>query len=62
MSYLSPVRKPPQALISYSEGSTYISSQRAEQGTHIHTNMHTHTETKHYDAIFGARKGNSPYL
>lgn len=29
---------------------------------HTQTRTRFHTETEHYDAIFGARKGKSPYL
>lgn len=58
MSYLSPVREPPQALRSLQRRITLYYHNTAEQGTYTHTDIHkrTHTETKHYDAIFGASK------
>lgn len=40
----------------------YPVKEQDRERIYTHMQTHLHTESKHYDAIFGARKGNSPYL
>lgn len=59
MSYLNPVRKPPPGIEITTMKDYYIYPvNELEQGMHTHTHAHTlmRSETKHPDAIFGARK------